>query len=69
MDKNNSLNRIRKSIDGIDDKILDLLSFRKDLIKKVAGYKKKNNISVYDPEREEKIFQRLIKRCLIYMQI
>jgi len=50
----NDLVNIRKEIDQIDNKLLELFEYRLDLVLKVAEYKKTNGLPVYDPKREEK---------------
>lgn len=50
-----NLTDLRKQIDGIDQKILELLANRTDLSKKVLQYKKKHNLSVFQPSREKEI--------------
>jgi len=49
----------REKIDKIDDDILDLLERRKIYSKIISKIKAKNNQSLTDLEREEKIFNRL----------
>jgi len=46
---------LRKEIDEIDKKILKLFEDRMELCKKVALYKKENNLPVFQPERERKL--------------
>ena len=49
------LKKLRKDIDKIDKQIMTLLEHRLEVVKKVADYKKKNNIPLYDKKREEEI--------------
>lgn len=49
---------IRKKIDGIDQKILSLLSERMQLMPKVAAYKHNNNLNLTDLKREEIILEK-----------
>ncbi len=54
------LKKFRKSIDTIDQKILDLLNQRGDIAKKVAEYKKSsNNTLIFRPDRESQIIKSL----------
>tara|TARA_B100001113_G_scaffold75382_1_gene58845 strand:+ start:4085 stop:5152 length:1068 start_codon:yes stop_codon:yes gene_type:complete len=54
------LKKFRKSIDTIDNKILDLLNQRAGIAKKVAEYKKSsNNTSIFRPDRESQIIKNL----------
>lgn len=59
MDEAQILNKIREGIDEIDQKLLDLLNQRMDLVKQVGEAKKNSNSSIYRPEREKAIIQRL----------
>jgi len=54
-----SMQIYREKIDKIDDDILDLLERRKIYSKIISKIKAKNNQSLTDLEREEKIFNRL----------
>ena len=45
--------KIRKEIDEVDDKLLELFEYRMELVSKVAEFKKNNGLPVYDPAREE----------------
>lgn len=56
------LSEIRKKIDAIDAKLLDLLSERADLVHEVGLVKHKEGVAIYAPEREEALLQSLIKR-------
>ena len=56
------LSVIRKKIDEIDSKLLDLLSDRADLVHEVGVVKKREGVGIYAPEREEALLQSLIKR-------
>ncbi|MEM1407370.1 MAG: chorismate mutase [Bacteroidota bacterium] len=53
------LDKIRGNIDDIDQKLLELLNQRMDLVKEVGQVKKNSNSSIYRPEREKAIIQRL----------
>ncbi len=57
----NSLKQFRKEIDKIDHKIIELLNQRISWVKKVGLLKEKSaSLTVYDPEREKQIYQKLI---------
>lgn len=47
------LSKIRKDIDIVDNKLLELFEYRIELSHKVADYKKDNDMPVYDPVRED----------------
>ncbi|MCL2095812.1 MAG: chorismate mutase [Oscillospiraceae bacterium] len=46
------LNKLREEIDKIDNDLVKLFERRMDICVEVARYKQKNNIPVFDPERE-----------------
>jgi len=50
-----TLSRLRKKIDDIDQKIVDLLAERKKIVNSVVADKKARNLPVYHPAREENI--------------
>lgn len=56
MDK---LQELRKGIDEIDLKILDLLNKRLEIVKEVGHFKKDTKATIYRPEREKAIIDRL----------
>ena len=56
-----TLEEIRHRIDTLDTELLRLLSERADLVHDVGVVKKKEGLSIYAPEREEAVFQRLLK--------
>ncbi len=56
-----TLEEIRQRIDALDTDLLRLLSERADLVHEVGLLKKKEGLSIYAPEREEAVFQRLLK--------
>ena len=55
------LKKLRKEIDKIDDKLLELLNKRMEIVKKVGELKNNTNAPVYRPEREKEIIERLTK--------
>lgn len=56
------LDDIRKKIDDLDSKLLELLNNRADLVHKVGEIKKKGGIEIYAPEREESLLKGLIEK-------
>jgi chorismate mutase/prephenate dehydratase len=56
-----TLDEIRVQIDSIDDKMLELLNSRMQLVREVGIIKHANNESIYRPERERQIVERLSK--------
>ncbi|MBK3333156.1 prephenate dehydratase [Persephonella atlantica] len=59
MEYRSKLNELRKKIDEIDEQILRLLNDRARLARDVGHIKKKHNLPIYVPSREQKIFDRL----------
>lgn len=58
------LKELRDTLDKIDDKILDLLNERMRVVHKVGELKAKSKGSIYRPEREKAIIDRLNKRSI-----
>lgn len=50
---NEELGALRDQIDGIDEKIVSLLSERQQIVEQVVAFKKANNLPIYHPAREE----------------
>lgn len=63
MTRNTTLADLRKRIDEIDEHIVRLLSKRIRLAMKVARLKKASHLSAEDPQREQEIIDRLVKRA------
>lgn len=57
----NWLYDIRKDIDDIDFQILELIAKRFEIIRKVADYKKENNIPMMQNKRVEQVIERCIE--------
>lgn len=55
------LQRLRDSIDAVDQQILTLLAERLRLVLEVGELKRVNNVSVYDPAREREMLERIAK--------
>jgi chorismate mutase/prephenate dehydratase len=56
-----TLGEIRSRIDTLDSQLLDLLNQRADLVHEVGLLKKRDGVSIYAPEREEKLLRSLIE--------
>ncbi len=54
-----TLEKIREKIDKLDDDLLALLNNRMELVHKVGELKQKSKSSIYRPEREKQIIERL----------
>lgn len=61
------LKELRKKIDAIDDEILTLLNKRMELVKKIGEIKHKSGSSIYRPEREKEILDRLKSQYSPYL--
>jgi len=57
-----NLEDLRKAIDDIDEKLLDLLNERMEVVRKVGELKRANKTVIYRPEREKAIIDRLSSR-------
>lgn len=66
MINNKILTNLRKNINCIDTNIIKLLSERKKISIKIVKEKIKNNFSVRDKDRENKLFQKIKKTSKIY---
>ncbi|MFH0933174.1 MAG: prephenate dehydratase [Nitrospirota bacterium] len=53
------LERLRKEIDEIDNKIVELLNKRADVVIDIANTKRNEKAKFYSPEREREILERL----------
>ena len=57
-----TLEELRKNIDRIDDQLLDLYNERLKYVHEVGVLKNRTGASIYRPEREQEILDRLKKR-------
>ena len=57
-----TLPKIRAKIDAIDQKLLQLLNSRADLVHEIGLLKRKGGMLPYAPEREEKLLRSLARR-------
>jgi chorismate mutase/prephenate dehydratase len=55
------LKKLRKKINFIDEKILNLLNQRAEIAKKIGEIKILKGYNIYSPEREKEVIERLIK--------
>lgn len=49
----------RSKIDKIDQGISQLLDRRREILEKIARYKKKHNLPIYDEKREQEVFSKV----------
>lgn len=59
------IDKLRKDIDDIDQKILELLNKRGKIVKVIGDYKKKNNLEIFQPGREKDVIDKLKKLTTI----
>ena len=57
-----NLNELRKEIDTLDVKLLDLFNERAKRVMEIGKIKQKRGKSFYDPARERKILKRLLRK-------
>jgi chorismate mutase len=55
-----NLDQLRQQIDEIDDEVFELLSTRMRYSKQIGGFKRQSNISIYQPERWNRILERVL---------
>jgi chorismate mutase len=60
---------LRKDIDKIDDKIVDLLNMRAEIVVKIGNIKKKMGLDVLHPLREEEILKRVKEKSILLKSI
>lgn len=56
------LPKLRERLDGVDNKILDLLAERAEIVRSVAEAKRATATPPLDPEREKALLERLLER-------
>lgn len=57
------LDYLRQRIDEIDQYIMRLLELRFETVSQVAEYKLKNNMAIFDPDREKSILNRIMEKA------
>ena len=55
------LEDLRKKIDQLDEKIIQLLNDRTDVALKIGELKKENGSSIYAPDRESEVYEKISK--------
>jgi len=63
-----TLQDLRAEIDKVDDQLLRLLAARSRLVQKVAEAKCKQNLAIYDGNREAEIINRLVSNNPTFYQ-
>jgi chorismate mutase len=55
------LDALRRAIDDVDRRILDLIAERVGIVLKVGEFKRQRSLPIYDPERERAMIEHLIR--------
>ncbi len=55
-----TLEKLREEIDALDRSILEALNRRFSVAQRIARYKNSQNLSLYDPQREESLLVALL---------
>lgn len=63
VDYNYNIENLRSKINSIDQKLVELFEERMKIVAEIAGYKKRNNISIVDPDRENEVIEKAVS-CL-----
>ena len=63
---NDTLENWRKQIDALDRELLQILSHRMDIVKKIGAYKKKNRIPPLDEKRWKEVLDSQLSRANIF---
>ncbi len=53
------LDELRRAIDHVDSRLLELIHERIRLVLEVGAYKARHGLAVYDPDRERRLLERL----------
>ena len=61
-DADEPLTMMRKEIDEIDDSLVQLLSRRMEISRRIGGYKKKNNITILQTTRYNEILEKITEK-------
>ncbi len=56
------IKELRGELDQINDQLLELFSRRAKIVQEVGRIKKENNLPLYDPEREQDMYARLVAK-------
>jgi len=56
------LEELREKIDRVDARIIQLLEERVDLAKKIGEAKRKHNLPISDPKREQEVLIKVTER-------
>lgn len=56
------IKELRKNIDSIDEKIINLFEERMEIVVEVAKYKKDNNFPIFNEDREKEVIDKNIRK-------
>jgi chorismate mutase-like protein len=56
------LNQLRRDIDSIDEKLVELFNQRAHCVLEIGRYKQQNHLAVYEPKREAVVMAN-VARC------
>lgn len=59
MDPKEKISELRARVDEIDRQIVRLLNERTQLVREIIRVKRENQMPLYDPKREEEIFEKI----------
>ncbi|MBQ3394218.1 MAG: chorismate mutase [Oscillospiraceae bacterium] len=59
MENSEKLKQLRKEIDGINRRMLELFTRRMDVSREISHVKEEMGLPTYDPERENRILERV----------
>jgi chorismate mutase len=55
------LDALRRAIDDVDRRLLELIAERVRIVLKVGDFKRRRSLPIYDPERERTMIDQLIQ--------
>ena len=55
------LDALRRAIDDVDRRLLDLIAERVRIVLEVGDFKRRRSLPIYDPERERTMIEQLIQ--------
>ena len=61
-----SLDELRKQINDIDNKLVELLNQRANIVIDIGKLKNKTAAPVYSPDREKEVFERIAKANTLF---
>ncbi len=57
-----SIQNLREELDKINGQLLDLLNRRAEIVQQIGKIKKENNLPIYDPEREQAMYAKIVAK-------